>query len=271
MSIWHHHLSLALALAAAAALAPLAGARAAPQVLGVVTTAEPVPLVCDSDVCLAEFSTFCLQSNRNPPRPGTPYRLAGAEALTLVLTAADGTRRAMPAAGLVTVASARAYMAVRISIPRGRLGALGAVGAAVAVGERVSIVPVPVDDDLWPLSEHEIAFATGPLRAAAANLFDADGTIAGAARIANRLINATPVRGRLSDEGRRELWRRVVGTEPEAAAGPAAESAAAIYGACRNLTEEGSYDTLRQCLEKHHDGLMLDLNSRFWMISGLGS
>ena len=88
----------ALAFAAATAF-PTGGAAAAPQILGMVATAEPMPLVCAGGTCSAEFSTFCLQDKRVPPRPGTAYTVAGGGGLTLVVTATDGSERRLPAAG----------------------------------------------------------------------------------------------------------------------------------------------------------------------------
>ncbi len=260
----------ALAFAAAAAF-PTGGASAAPQILGMVANAEPRPLVCAGGTCSAEFSTFCLQDTRVPPRSGTAYTVARGEGLTLVVTAADGSRRRLPAAGLVRVASARAYMAVTVSVAERDLKALGATRASITVGQRVSLVPVPVPGDPWPLSGHDVASATGPLRAAAASLFDRGGEIPVAARITNRLINASPVDRPMAANRRDSLWRRVVGAEPADAADPGSLSAARIFSLCRSLVAEGAYGTLRRCLEKQHDALMVETNGRYWQTLGAGS
>jgi hypothetical protein len=255
---------------------PLRGAVAAPQILGLVATAEPTALVCAEGTCSAEFSSFCLQDNRVPPRSGTAYTVARGESLTLVVTAADGSRRRLPAAGLVRVVSARAYMAVTVSLAERDLKALGATGAAITVGQQVSLVPVPEPGDPWPLTEDDVAAATGPNRAGAANFFDRGGELPVAARITNRLINAAPSDGPLGPQerdgpGRDDLWRRVVGTDPAAAADPGTRSAARSFARCRDLVAEGGHSTLRRCLEQQHDALMVETNGEFWQTLGAGS
>ena len=63
---------------AAIALTLLSGtARAAPQSLGLVATQQPVPLLCDTDRCVAQLSSFCLQRARKAPNHGTVYHVAG--------------------------------------------------------------------------------------------------------------------------------------------------------------------------------------------------
>ena len=264
-------LALSLALAAATAWMPLRGGAAAPQILGMVATAEPMPLVCAGGTCSAEFSTFCLQDKRVPPRPGTAYTVARGGGLTLVVTGRDGSERRLPAAGLVRVASARAYMAVTVSVAEPDLKALGATRASITVGRRVSLVPVPVPGDPWPLTGHDVASATGPLRAAAASLFDRGGELPVAARITNRLINAARSDGPLAPHRRDGLWRRVVGADPADAADPGTRSAARIFTLCRGLAAEGAYSTLRRCLEMQHDALMVETNGRYWQTLGAGS
>ena len=261
----------ALAFAAATAWMAPGGASAAPQILGMVATAEPMPLVCAGGTCSAEFSTFCLQDKRVPPRPGTAYAIARGEGLTLVVPAADGSRRRLPAAGLVRMTSARAYMAVTVSVAERDLKTFGATHASITVGQRVSLVPVPVSGDPWPLTGHDLASAICPLRAAAANHFDRGGEIPVAARITNRLINAAPADRPLEPHRREGLWRRVVGTVPADAADPGTRRASRIFTLCRGLAAAGTYSTLRRCLEKQHDALMVETNGRYGQTLGAGS
>ena len=125
--------------------------------------------------------------------------------------------------------------------------------------------------DPWPLTGHDVASATGPLRAAAASLFDRGGENTVAARITNRLINAAPVGRPMAANRRDGLWRRVVGADPADAADPGTLSAARIFTLCRRLAAEGAYSTLRLCLEKQHDALMVETNGRYWQTLGAGS
>ncbi|MEK9722675.1 MAG: hypothetical protein VW405_04210 [Rhodospirillaceae bacterium] len=76
--------ALALALTVAAA------AQAAPQIIGVVATAQPLPVQCADGVCTAEVSGVCLQEKRPAPPEGTAYRAHGTATLTLTVRTPDG-------------------------------------------------------------------------------------------------------------------------------------------------------------------------------------
>ena len=54
-----------LALIAALFAAPHSSALAAPQALALLKTGGPVTLTCADGVCKAEFSTYCLQQERD--------------------------------------------------------------------------------------------------------------------------------------------------------------------------------------------------------------
>ena len=250
-----------LLLTVAVIAAPLAGAGAAPQVLGLVATNAPVPLTCFAGECTAQFSSFCLQKARDNPAHGTAYRPVG-EDFTLVAIAADGTTRRLPGADHLTVNVARSITAVRIGVSKRALAALGAVRAAVEVGPQVSLVPVPVAGDPAPQSPEEIAAATGPLRAAGHRLVDDGGTEAAAAHLTSMLINALPERGRVGAKTGDRLWRDTVATYGSDAPGLA--RAAEVYGKCRRVVDKGHVFSLRRCLEREHDGLMIDLNLGYW-------
>lgn len=262
--------SIVFALLALLAL-PVAGAHAAPQILGVVATAAPVSLTCAGGMCSAQLSTFCLQRRRDNPYPGTAYSPIGGAGVTLVLTAGDGTHRRLAGAEYLDITAVRAYSAITVSLPEERLHALGAVAAAVEVGRDVSLLPHPVAGDPDPLTEREIAYVTGPLRTSATRLLQMETRNVAAARVTGRLINATPTAGRMSEDGRRGLWRRVMGTAPVAAGSPGVRRARDVFGACRVMTDQGHFFSLRRCLEQRHDGFMLDINTRYWRGIGAGS
>ena len=252
---------LRLLLTIAAVAAPLAGASAAPQVLGLMATNAPVPLTCFAAECTAQFSSFCLQKGRNIPTPGAAYRPVG-DAFTLLAIAADGTTRRLPGADHLTITPVRSFTAVRVGVSKRALAALGAVRAAVEVGPEVSLVPAPVAGDPAPQSPEEIAAATGPLRAAGHRLVDDGGTEAEAVRLTSMLINAFPERGRVGAEAGNRLWRDTVATYGSDAPGLA--RAAEVYGKCLRVVDKGHVFSLRRCLEREHDGLMIDLNLRYW-------
>ena len=207
-------------------------ATAATQILGLAATGGPVPLVCEDGRCTAELSAFCLQRDRKSPGFEARYRLSDGQDLTLVFIDAAGSERRL--------------------------------AAAIVVGERTSLLPLPTADHPLPPDAEEVAYATGPARAVAADLFDGDDGKAGAARLLARLINLAPARTRLSTHRRRELWRRVAGAAPDDAAGSAARHAATLFGACQRDIAEGRMFGLRNCLQGRHDELMIDLNLRYW-------
>jgi hypothetical protein len=252
---------------------PLAPAGAAPQVLGLVASAEPQPLVCRDGACSLYLSSFCILERRAPPEPGTAYAPAPAQgsaegaAMTLVLTRADGARLRLPAAGHLSFTSYGGYASVRASLPEAELARLGGVAAALEVGARATLVPEPVPGDPDPLDAAEIALATGPWREAAARFFDpgAETERAQAARLAGLLINALPERGRADARAREGLWARLAAAGAIEGVDPGAVARArTAYGVCKGFTRGSLQKPLRQCLETRHDAWMMDLNQAYW-------
>lgn len=245
-----------------AVAAPWAGAGAAPQILALLETGGPAPLICDDAECSAEFSGFCLQKERPDPKFGTKYRAEGGE-LTLVVTDASGAIRRMPAGDYLDIATQRSYTAVRISLPAGVTRELGAVSVALEIGERVALVPVESIGDENPQTEADIAMALGPQRALGQKVIRESAAESGAVALTNRLLNALP-HGRTDDETRTGLWGRAAA--PFSASYPAdsVSRASGIYRRCLAKVEEGSFYTLRDCLEIGHDALMIDLNVKYW-------
>ncbi len=239
-------------------------AMAATQILGLTATGGPVPLVCEDGRCAAVFSSFCLQRDRKVPGFEAQYRVSDGQDLTLVVIDDAGSERRLAAAGLVTIETARGYTAATLSVAEHDLAALGATRAAIVVGERISLLPLPTAGDSLPPDADEIAFATGPARAVASDLFDGNGGKAGAVRLLGRLINAAPARERLSTDQRRELWRQLVGTAPDYAAPSAVRHAAMLFGACQRDIAEGRMFGLRDCLQGRTDELIIELNFRYW-------
>ncbi len=242
-------------------VAPLAGAVAAPQPLGLVASRGPVPLACLAGECAAELSAFCLQQARDIPAPGTRYRLAGGE-LSLIAIAADGKTRRIEGAKVLSLAVERGYSSVRVTVDRRVLEKMGAVRAAVEVGERVTLVPVEVAGDPDPLDEIEIAAVSGPLRDLGQRLVDNGGAAADAVRLTNGLINDLPERGRIAPATAARLWRdRIAKSGANAAA---VSRAGAMVAHCQERVAEGRFFSLRRCIETLHDQEILLLNQRFW-------
>ena len=89
-----HRVSRVFAIALFAFVAGTSVTFAAPQILAVLATAEPVPLTCVKGICEAEFSTMCLQRGRAMPYPGTAYAPADPGNIILVIRRADGSTSA---------------------------------------------------------------------------------------------------------------------------------------------------------------------------------
>lgn len=258
-----HHLVWVLAIL----LPPLGGAAAAPQVLGVVAISEARPMTCAEGRCVAHLSTFCIQRAREAPATGTVYAPApGERGIALVVTTAEGARLRLPAGPYLRFESQGGYSSVRASLAQDSLRALGGAAASLEVGALAVLVPEPVPGDPDPLSELEIALATGPLRAAAQDLFDRAGNQrADAARLTSVLINALPEHRPPTVAERDELWARNIGAGMlEGLSEVATKRAQMAYGACRWQAEHGYGKGLRDCLRATHDALMMDVNQTYW-------
>lgn len=252
---------------AATGLALAAPAAAAPQVLGVVASIAPVPLACTGEVCTAQLSAFCLQRERDVPIERTAYRAALPQAFTLIATRADGTSIRLPADEQVGFASAFGYASVRITVPAELLSATEAVALAVEVAPGAAVVPVPVAGDPEPLSEEEIALATGPLRALASRHFDAPSTMRDAAQMVEAMVNGLPRRFWERPDNRSVLWEQQVTPALQAAASPEAVTVARdIYEECLPYIYG-----MRQCLELKHMNLLFEPNRAYWDEASPGS
>lgn len=237
-------------------------AEASPQILALLSTDGPVPMDCQGGVCTAELSAFCLEQARATPETGAAYRLAPNAALVLVVTGSDGTVREIDGGALAAFASLRDMTAVRVAVDRRALG--DAARVAIHAGETASLVPVPSARDGTPHRAAEIEDATGPLRAAGAQLVDRSPDAA-VARDLSRALNAL----RQEDETA-ALWR--AGAATEIVRGCAAKVAEAKARRQATIGVRGFWTgrsivaepTLKACLEEAHGSLMTRLNQRFW-------
>jgi hypothetical protein len=262
------------ALAFAAALATLgffaAAGFAAPQMLSVVASGEPVPMHCADGVCRAELSALCLEKERTMPEDGTPYAALDPEKLSLVIKAADGSVRNLPAGGLHIV-SRRSQIAVEVSLPESVARALGAVELADNAGPDLALMPLPVAGDPTPHRPAEVARARDMVAAADA-LLARDGERTRMARLLNRLINALPGDSGADPVEAERAWQDVTGGPSHAATGdPVLAEAAQIYESCRLGLADIWPPGLRRCLEVSHDAVMGGLNADLWKIIGTGS
>ena len=251
----------------------MSGALAAPQALALLKTGGPVALTCAGGVCKAEFSTYCLQQERDLPGAGVPYEVARNGPVRLILTGADGAIRALPAAAHVRITAARSsHTAVVIEMPHAALAALGATRAAIDVGSRVTLTPVPVAGDDNPQSDQDQRIAAGPLRTLGAKIVDPAGPAVATVRVLNRLVNALPDVIEIDRTAGDRMLRQALDGGFAKAPPTQVTQASKAFAACWNTRhiEVGAY-SVRNCLQRRHDGLMWDQVKRYWKAAGAGS
>ncbi len=272
--IGHRIAPPALVLAALVALGSGA-AQSAPQALALVATEGTVGLTCEGRECSAEMTSFCLDAGRFAPPQGTAYRLAGRGLIRLIATTEDGRALALDARSHLRFESARRHLAVRVSVDRAALAALGVTQAEIEIAENVALLPVPRPGDPDPITETEAALLTGPLRHVGSLVVDGNAERMQAARVTSRMINLLPARGgagsAADDVGAGEvaageaLWRRATTASRVDSLSPAARTRArGAFELCRFVGTVGGPSSLRRCLQEQHDGFVDFLNSKFW-------
>jgi len=279
MPMFHHRIGHriappALVLAALVALGSGA-AQSAPQALALVATEGKVGLTCEGRECSAEMTSFCLDAGRFAPPQGTAYRLAGSGLIRLIATTEDGRALALDARSHLRFESARRHLAVRVSVDRAALAALGVTRAEIEIAENVALLPVPRPGDPDPITETEAALLTGPLRHVGSLVVDGNAERMQAARVTARMINLLPARGgagsaigevRAGEVAAGEaLWRRATAASRVDSLSPAARTRArGAFELCRFVGTVGGPSSLRRCLQEQHDGFVDFLNSKFW-------
>ncbi len=202
-----------LSIAGAALLGAGLGAGetyAAPQVLALIATGQPVALQCDAAECRVELPTLCLQPERRAPQAGRGYRLADGQSVVLSGRTADGARVSIPLSREIRFQAMRTHVTVEARIAREVLVRHGLARPAIGVGQAVTVVPVAAASDERPLTAHEVAEAAGARRALAIALVDRDAERMPAVRLTNRLIHALPADGKADPGLRQRLSARML-------------------------------------------------------------
>ena len=257
---------LASVLVAAPACFAVSGATAAPQVLALFSTDRPVALSCVGDVCRAELPTLCLQPGRRAPQPGRSYRLADGQSLSLVGRGADGREVSLVLDRATAIAASRTHVAVTVSVPRALLDRHGLEGAAIAVGDDVSAVPVASAGDLRPQTEGEIPAATGHGRRLASAIVDREPDRMPAVRLMTRMSNAHTAGDRDA------VWASMVAEAEASGVSPAAIGFARFnYGLCKFKTANRIAASFRECLRGLSGDSMEFLNTDLERALGSGS
>jgi hypothetical protein len=251
-------------LAAAGAFvisAMAAPAEAAPQVLGMMASSDPIPFTCNDRECYALVGSFCLQQDRDVPGFGQPYEPNFTDRLTLSLTDGTGKISRISADDItLRIHSHATYTMVRVSLPRTELDRLRATAAAMQVEPGVSLIPMARAGDPDPQTPEEIALATGPMRIAASRFLDAPSVNADTARLVAALVNGLPESRTIHDDYL-GAWSRVVSEPVRERANPEVlKRAEDSFHACAQFYE----GSLRQCLLSHHQQMMIPENREFW-------
>ncbi len=259
-----------LAIALPMAMASLAAANAAPQILGVVASAQPTTLYCADGECTAQLTSICLTERRASPSTGTPYLAYNPQVIKITGYRPDGAKISLDVADALRFSSARGHLAVWVSLPEAVLQQYALASVSITIEDGLSLVPEPRPGDPNPLTQADIALATGPLRTAATQIVDQAGAPVLAAQLTTLLINALPARGRATEAERAAVWDRTIASlgTIENSQGLALVSQA--HAQCQTTTRVG-YTSLRQCLGSVHDGFMGRLNKKYWDAVKTGS
>jgi hypothetical protein len=241
-------------------------ARAAPQVLGLVASLRPTPMLCDVQGCRADLSAFCLQQPRSDPPPGTVYHPAPGTRLTLVVTGPDGATRRLDAAPYLSFVDNRGFVSITALLKPADLARLGAAAVAVEVGLDATLLPDAQVGDASPQSADELALATGAYRNKAETYFDRPGRNSDAIRLTNAMINEIPAGSRSRSDTDGHLLARTLDDYRGAPVDPAGVSLAeGIHQSCVTKADfTHQVDSMRSCLEGSHDILSTHTNIDFW-------
>jgi hypothetical protein len=256
--------SLAAALFAAILLAAPDGARAAPQILGLVATAQATPLRCNDGICVGFFSTFCLEEDRLPPASWTAYRPMDGSQITLIVETGDGRIARLPAQEYVTFKTRLDFTSILASVELSRLAKFKPVRLSIAIGPLVSLLPEVLDAD--PRAPELLATITGAYRRAGGFFFDDGRGLSGAVALVTRLINLMPRRGRLPKAERRIAYldTRSVGANRR----DAMRFDAIVNGCETMLARTANRANMRECLENRHATMQTETNKEFWKALG---
>ncbi len=244
---------------------PFAG-NAAPQILGLVATATPLPLRCVEGVCSVEISGVCLQEHRPAPAAGTAYRVAEGSELTLVVQNRDGVKRTMAVTELVEIRSLRLFNSVSVSLPEHVIQELSGdvVQASLSIGPLTSVLPVAEAGDETPLSEKEIRDYTGPLRSIAEDAIGRDNANLTATRILNHMVNRLPADTSVGAERMATLRDQTMSEETATEMPAVARLVNRALDACREKLRVEATPHLRSCIANQHDILNSNTTQDVW-------
>jgi hypothetical protein len=244
--------------------------QAAPQMLGVVATAAPLKLHCEGDVCRTQISTICLQAHRDTPKRHQAYKAHNPGAFSVLAknTENEVVSMALPQSSFMSI---RGYSAVEVAVDISSLHGAGLVPMSLTVAHDGLLVPVAIANDPDPIETDEITHAMASLKPAADEVFKQHGPEYEAVRLVNRLLNETPMKGRMAKADRDQLWDDTFGESARESVGAGAHRAADIAGYCQYRTKQGRFFSVRRCLEQRLDGMLMNINTEYWRAVQPGS
>ncbi len=202
-----------------------------------------------------------MQPHRPVPGPNAVYRAAG-EGFRLILEDAAGNMHSRPAPE-VRIVKLRGYTSVTVAIAEHGAAFFGLKPVAIAIKKRSVLIPADITGDPDPIRPGEVEHALAALRPIADGIFAKHIETLQATTLINRLVNATPAQGRMTASDRGELWGQAIGDD-QSVARPAAERAKNILSFCQSGVGAGAFFSVRRCLENRLDGMMMDLNTKYW-------
>ena len=259
------------ALITVALLLSTGAAHAAQQSLGLIATAQPVPLTCNDNGCVAELSSFCLQEEREAPSHHTPYHVVGGDGLWLHLTDIDGGRRTVPAKSFARLVSTRGFTAIEANVSTADMASLGAVKVSIEVGNLVTLFPAPVLDDPNPITAAEAEHVKGPARKLAASIFESPDRLGDNINILDRAINSKTSLSHLSDQGRRDFWKQLAGVPLDLAVDRSTRRAAEVFTGCLDEFWRKREFGFRVCLESGRYEMLTNATFQLWSAQTAGS
>ena len=169
-----------LAAAFTGALSVSAAAAGQPQALGLVATADPVPMRGGHIPGRPLF--FLLQQDHRSRSPADAYLMAAPDTVRLVGHDAAGRRIDLPTTSL-QFRPAPEYTSIEVSFPEAAFGVVTFTKLTVHVSDNASLVPIGAVED------SALSKVVGADRVMARRFFEGADTRRKAVDLANRLIN----------------------------------------------------------------------------------
>jgi hypothetical protein len=248
-------------------LAVFKTAAAAPQILGLVASSQPLPMKCENGLCATEASVFCLQKWRASPAAGMTYNAARGTGLQVIALGEDGKEVIVPDPEL-NITALRGHSAVRIGVDVEWLYKRKYQSISLKIGEKASLIPEAWAGDENPQTPQDVELALGKLRDLGDKLVDKAGRNVQMAQLLQFIAGKLPRLGRAHDDTRNAVWHNGTKDLKDVNRKVLARTKRK-FDRCHDVTF-GGMTSLRQCLGAQHDILMGKLNARYWGASEYG-